>query len=139
MTDVQPTAQQIANLETRYFRADFIEKHGDKPVPWRRLDKAMARLRLQILDCIAASVAKQLKRINELEQTVAELKAAQTKSLADAFRGAWMPGSVFVRGSLAVHDGSLWLALADSDQKPGASADWKLICKRGRDGKDLRT
>ncbi|MPZ31447.1 MAG: hypothetical protein GEV13_10695 [Rhodospirillales bacterium] len=139
---MKPTAQQIANFETRYFKPDFIEKNGDKPVPWKRLDKALARLRVHILDGIAPAVANLLspmaKRIKELEATVTALQQANEKTLADSFRGAWMAGTVFARGSLAVHDGSLWIALANSDQKPGTSADWKLICKRGRDGKDAR-
>jgi hypothetical protein len=37
-----------------------------------------------------------------------------------------------------MQDGSLWFALVDSAEKLGAISDFKMICKKGRDGKDLR-
>lgn len=138
----QPTPQQIANFENRYFRADFIERKGATFVSWKRLDKVLARLRTHILDAILPAVANQLvpmrKRIKELEKTVADLQAQKSFNLADVFKGVWMPGTTFARGSLAVWDGSLWLSLVDTEQKPGASVEWKMVTKKGRDGKDLR-
>ena len=49
-----------------------------------------------------------------------------------------MPGTTYQRGNLATWDGSLWLSLVDGEQKPGASSDWKMITKKGRDGKDAK-
>jgi hypothetical protein len=74
-----------------------------------------------------------LARIDALEKA-----AAAGPNLADVFKGTWMPGTVYSRGSLSVWDGCLWLSLVDSNQKPGTTADWKMITKKGRDGKDLR-
>jgi hypothetical protein len=76
-------------------------------------------------------------RIEALEKALEAQKAAPL-SLSDSFRGTWMPGTTFSRGSLVVWDGSLWLALVDSAEKPGASSDFKMVCKKGRDGKDFR-
>jgi len=36
------------------------------------------------------------------------------------------------------HDGSYWLCLAETTAKPGTNGDWKLIVKRGKDGRDVR-
>jgi hypothetical protein len=72
------------------------------------------------------------------QHRIRALETAEAKTLADAFRGSWMPGSVYTRGSLTVCDGSLWLALVDSDQKPGVTDAWRLVTKKGKDGKDLR-
>ena len=143
----QPTSHQIANLETRYFKADFIEKHGATFVSWRRLDRALARFRKNILDGIALGYAPILKefvgrfganekRIAALEKAIEELRA-NGPNLASAYKGSWMLGA-FHRGDLVTMSGSLWLALADTEEKPGAGACWKLVVKRGADGKDLR-
>lgn len=59
----------------------------------------------------------------------------QTKTLADAFEGAWMPGD-YQRGCLVTWCGGLWLCMANTSQKPGSSDAWKQVTKPGRDGKD---
>ena len=141
----EPTPQQIADFDVRYFKREFIEKHGESPVSWKMLDRALARLRKDLMDVIATVLGNTIvkafapikTRIEALEQALEAQKAAGP-NLADAFRGGWMPGSVYARGSLTVHDGSLWLALVDSDQKPGATDAWRLVTKKGKDGKDLR-
>jgi hypothetical protein len=78
----------------------------------------------------AASVAPIVARLDAIEE-------AAKKTLADSFKGTWQPGT-YERGSLTVWDGSLWLCMADTEAKPGAGEGWRLITKRGRDGKDLR-
>lgn len=115
---------------------EFLKQNGDKPVRWKHLLDHSD----QVLETIVAKVFMPLnKRLDSLEKTAAELKAAQSKTLADAFRGPWMAGTNFKRGDLVVADGSLWLSMVDTREKPGAGSDWKMITKRGRDGKDLRT
>lgn len=143
MSDFQPTPEQTERFERTYFRPDFIAKHGDRPVPWRRLDKALARFRINLINGIAPGMAASFKkaveplvtRVKDLENEIADLKAAQSKTLADAFRGTWQPGSTYVRGSLAIWDGSLWLAMADTSSKCGSDDTWRMITKRGRDAR----
>lgn len=148
MSTEQPSEKAIANFETRYFRAGFIEKHGASFVSWGRLDKALTRFRKNILDGMATAIGKVLPeffenrtapilaRIAALEKTAEELKAGGP-NLADAFKGSWMPGD-YRRGHLVTMGGSLWLALADSAEKPGTGANWKMVTKRGADGRDVR-
>ncbi len=139
---VEPTAQQIANFETKYFKTAFVEKHGASFVSWKRLDKVLAALRKHVLDGAAEGFAnvleRMLKRIVELEKTADELKTKQF-NLADVYAGIWAPGQQYQRGQVCTVGGSLFLALVDNAKdKPGTSADWRLIVKAGRDGKDLR-
>jgi hypothetical protein len=72
------------------------------------------------------------KALAPLVARVAALEQAQTKSLADAYRGAWLPGR-YERGALCSHAGSLWLCIEDGDGKPGGSASWRLIVKGSRE------
>lgn len=114
---------------------ELRKRKGDRPV----LLKHMWDYVDHVVEAIVAKVFLPLRqRLDALEKAAAELKSAQSKTLADAFRGAWMAGTDFKRGDLVVADGSLWLSMVDTREKPGAGSDWKMITKRGRDGKDLR-
>lgn len=57
------------------------------------------------------------------------------QSLAMIYRGVWADGE-FTRGDTATWDGSLWHCERPTKEKPGVSADWKLVAKRGTNGKD---
>lgn len=49
--------------------------------------------------------------------------------------GYWREGTKAKAGDAWVHDGSLWIARADSAAKPETkSADWLIAARRGRDG-----
>ena len=110
----------------------FLAKYGDRPVKWRSMIENMDSLS----DTIAAKVFKPLHdRIAALEVAAKEAKSA---TFADAYKGLWAPGVGFRRGDLCTSDGSLWLCQLDTTAKPGSDAAWRMITKRGRDGKDLR-
>ena len=59
-----------------------------------------------------------------------ELEAREQKTLADAFVGPWLPQRLCRRGSLAQHSGNAWLALADTEAKPGEG--WRLLVRGAR-------
>jgi hypothetical protein len=59
----------------------------------------------------------------------------KTTTAAMVYRGIWTDKE-FQRGDTATWDGSLWHCEAPTRGKPGLSPDWKLVAKRGRDGKD---
>lgn len=40
-------------------------------------------------------------------------------------------------GDVVTYDGSMWVAIRDTDAVPGKSADWRLAVKRGQDGKNF--
>lgn len=61
-----------------------------------------------------------------------------TRSLADVYREVWRDGETYERGELAQRDGSQWLAMTRTTAQPGASPDWKLFAKKGRDGRDRK-
>lgn len=69
------------------------------------------------------------KAFAPLVARVKALEDRKVKSLADAYRGTWQPGNSYQRGSLATHQGSLWIALVDTGDKPGSSSDWRLCVK----------
>ena len=82
-----------------------------------------------------AIVATFHPRLAALEQRIAELEGGQAKSLADCFRGPWLPETTYRRGELVQHRGSVWIALAaDVAGKPGETDGWRLLVRAGRDG-----
>ena len=60
-------------------------------------------------------------------ERIAALEAAREKTLADAFQGGWLAGRTYKRGSLVQHADALWLALDDSDARPGQSSAWRAL------------
>lgn len=50
------------------------------------------------------------------------------------YRGVWTAGA-YEECDTATRSGSLWQAQRNTDGVPGVSADWKLVVKAGRDGK----
>lgn len=52
-------------------------------------------------------------------------------------RGVYKDGTSYARGDGATYAGSFFIAQKDAPEgKPGASDDWRLAVKRGRDGRD---
>jgi hypothetical protein len=67
-----------------------------------------------------------------IEARFAEL---QVRTFADVYQGVFDPQKLYARGLLATWDGSLWLSLSETRSKPGHTGDWKLVAKRGADGR----
>ena len=71
-------------------------------------------------------------RIRDLAERVDALEA----QLANfQHRGAFQAGVAYFKGNFVQHSGGCWLAMADTDSRPGESSDWRLVAKRGRDGR----
>jgi hypothetical protein len=63
----------------------------------------------------------------------------QTRTFADIYQGTFDPKQNYTRGLTATYDGSLWLSERDTNKQPGTiDSGWKLITKRGRDGRDRK-
>lgn len=59
----------------------------------------------------------------------ARLKQLEQRNLADSYRGTYDPDATYRRGETLTHDGGLWLCVHESSDRPGKSADWRLIVK----------
>lgn len=68
---------------------------------------------------------------------IVEERAADinVRTFADVYQGVYEPNKLYARGVLATWGGSLWLALAETQAKPGESPNWKLVVKKGADGR----
>ncbi len=49
----------------------------------------------------------------------------------------YQPNRQYEMGDVVTNDGSMWVAIRDTDGHPGKSPDWRLAVKRGQDGKKL--
>lgn len=67
-----------------------------------------------------------------VEQRFGEL---QVRTFADVYQGVYEPNRTYTRGLLTTWGGSLWLSQSDTKTKPGESPDWKLVVKKGSDGR----
>jgi hypothetical protein len=62
----------------------------------------------------------------------------QARTFLDLHRGVFQQGETYRRGDVSVVDGSTWMAAEDTTVRPGIGAEWKLVAKKGRDGRDRR-
>jgi hypothetical protein len=80
------------------------------------------------------SLAEVVERVEKIESRIADIGDRGFK-----YRGYWTEGMKAKKTEAFTHNGSLWLAMYDTDDAPDqTSVDWKLIVRRGRDGKDAR-
>jgi hypothetical protein len=54
------------------------------------------------------------------------------------YHGVWNHEREYNAGDFVTHEGSMFCAKSSTRSKPGASDDWQLAVKRGRDGKSAR-
>lgn len=84
-----------------------------------------------------------MNKIDQLEQRLvlaeARIVALEARPVFD-YCGVWQPATRYPRGAVVTHAGSAWCALDEViGQRPGeAATGWRLMVKRGRDGKDAR-
>lgn len=53
------------------------------------------------------------------------------------YRDVWREGE-YQKDDAVTWANSLWIALKDTSEAPGAGKDWRLAVRKGRDGRDLR-
>jgi len=86
----------------------------------------------QVLAASVASLGKfMIGEIKALEDRLAELEKAPL-----AFKGVHEEGRLYERNSVVTREGSMWVALRATQQRPGDGGDgWQLAVKRGRDAR----
>jgi hypothetical protein len=77
-------------------------------------------------------------RIAALEERLDAHARNATLSLATAYKGPHFDGQSYLAGSCVTHGGSLWIAMQDTDGRPGRVPDWRLAVKHGRDAREPR-
>ena len=108
-----------------------------RPMLMRDLDIALGVVGSNVREFVAQEVGPLVARLAAAEAELEKLKAAPPPTLVDSYAGTWHPRE-HQRGNTVTWGGSLWLAMRDTTSKPGGGDDWKLVVKRGADGKDLR-
>jgi hypothetical protein len=91
------------------------------------------------------AIRKDLK--DEKEPALEDLKLFADRAIdamkvhtAMKYKGVWSPSNDYELGDTCTHDGSCWIAtIQNKGLRPGDGQTWKLIVKRGKDGRDART
>jgi hypothetical protein len=100
------------------------------PSPPRRSKFVTQRELGRLMERVGRAVREALE---PLRQRIGELEQRE-------WVGIWTSGKSYAKNSIVSHDGSAWLAVRQYPEgKPGgANTGWRLIVKRGRDGKDAK-
>lgn len=102
--------------------AEAMARLGEAKV--REIRFTMQALAPVIRDFLDSTVTTLQERIRQLEDRPT-LKYA----------GLWNEHQQFNEGEFVTDHGSLWFCKATTRTRPGASKDWQLAVKRGRDAK----
>src|SRR5215475_5684261 len=88
---------------------------------------------------LAAALSPRDKRIVALEKQIAELQNRLTENPLWDYVDQWDDTKTYFKNNVVTHQGSAWIVRTPStNARPGSgSADWRLIVKKGRDGKDV--
>lgn len=60
----------------------------------------------------------------------------ETGSLLETFEGVWSENKTYERNSIVQYSGSIFAAMEKTSARPEDGAKWRLLVKRGRDGKN---
>jgi hypothetical protein len=97
------------------------------PVIEKRIFTHVSPVAEQLKD-VSSQLANARLQIETLEQA--------NSGLCDSYKGIWQPGT-YTRNAVVTMRGSLWLCFRETQAKPGAGDDWRLIVKAGRDAPDV--
>jgi hypothetical protein len=92
-----------------------------------------------VIDVLMNVVASALRpRLSAIEKRLDALE----RRVSMEYRGTFSDGTEYQRGDVVTHAGSAWIAVETTTAKPGeaaeASRSWRLMVKRGRDGRYAR-
>jgi hypothetical protein len=97
-------------------------------------------------ESLASAIGVAVKElIAPLRAEIIAIKAAnaelrgQVKTLQQSglrYRGTYEDGERYETGDACTSGGSVWRANEPTTSKPGQDACWKLVVRKGRDGKD---
>lgn len=132
-------------------KAEWLAEHGNGTVSWSEFNRFLKKLSVRVVNLMAKQdyanvkvfaeyVESVEKRLLESSRKIYALERAQTKSLADFYKGVWQPAGRYERGDVCTWQGGMWVAIRSTETKPGdGDSGWQLAVKAGRDGKDLRS
>jgi hypothetical protein len=135
--DEEAQAENIAaKIGMTSTRVKFFMALPDALSGWSK--RSLARVLRHRADQSGAQLAPIVETlVGEIRGLKNELAALRRDVDAKTYKGVWQEGG-YEKGNLITHGGCMWVALEDTDDKPGTSGAWQLAVKRGRDGRDAR-
>lgn len=138
-----PTVDEVA--------ATFERRFSDLTLSWERqardtFDKAADRMPVPKdgrdaldLEAFDMAIGEDGRTVTVKLQAGDALIEKSVKIPAVIDRGVYGAEKAYEQGDGTTYGGCYWIAQKDAPEGvPGASADWRLAVKKGRDGKDLR-
>jgi len=87
----------------------------------------------QMIGVVSAHTGTARDQLAALADRVAALEAKVADGLQ--YEGVHEPDRAYRRNLAVTHDGSIWISMRETRQRPGDGADWKLAVKRGKDAR----
>ncbi|HCF5688186.1 TPA: hypothetical protein NIH14_001866 [Pseudomonas aeruginosa] len=138
-----PTIDEVA--------ATFERRFSDLTLSWERqaretFDKAADRMPIPKdgrdalpLECFDLALGEDGRTVTVKMQAGETLIEKSVKIASVMDRGVYSSEGSYEKGDGTTYGGCYWIAQKDAPGgAPGASPDWRMAVKKGRDGKDLR-
>jgi hypothetical protein len=90
---------------------------------------------------LAASVKQHVENVTRpLQDRIASLESRAKRYEENGVidRGDYEPGQRYEKGDWVRSSGCIWKALSTTTDRPAPGTTWKLMIRKGRDGKDGR-
>ena len=106
--------------------ADYLTKGAQDRIKADLQRAAPGDQPLAYVTALAGELALKMQaEVSDLKARIAELE----RNPADQYKGVFRRDLEYRRGDTTTHKGSMWLALADNNDTPGASSAWRLVSK----------
>ena len=121
--------------------AQFERRFSDLTLSWERQARDLAVKAIDSMPLPKDGLPAEAIEIDfdgERELTIRVGDTVKSIALPSIiYRDVWREGE-YKRFDTVTWNNSLWIAVKDTSEAPGAGKDWRLTARKGRDGKDLR-
>src|SRR5690606_10916134 len=119
-----PKPKKAAPMTQKYITSHEMEKFAEQ------LGKSLGGL---IADQCLKPLRALAERIEALEQENKSLRSQVVRG-GIRYKGFWRDGQIYQAGDITTEQGSAWIALRETREKPHHNAtDWNLFVRKGKD------
>jgi hypothetical protein len=120
--------QTMGDIDEAWWKKELAKAEAAEKTKLSYIEPAEPALDFEVIgELVGGELKKRDEAIQRLEERLERLEEGKARHA-----GTWQTGRSYGAGEFATRSGSLWHCKRDfATGEPGASADWKLVVKRG--------
>jgi hypothetical protein len=120
--------QTMGDIDEAWWKKELAKAEAAEKTKLSYIEPAEPVTDFEVIgELVGGELKKRDEAIQRLEERLERLEEGKARHA-----GTWQTGRSYGAGEFATRSGSLWHCKRDfATGEPGASADWKLVVKRG--------